>query len=248
MADQQGGSEARPPSESPIIPLWPWCVARIKRKLHERRIEREKENPQDRFARRTANATVWIAILAIVAAGVGTLQYCTMQGQLNEARNQRLLTIAQLRPTISYNGISVQPFTGDGKIADKGDQILGWNINPKLKNTGGSDARNYISWFDISVTPVTQNTCPSVPIPDPLPTPIIIPREGNVTESAKALLLQDAVQASAKAKRIFISGHAEYDDIFPESHRHHFDWCVLAIPNEISYSLFSFPRLRETGD
>jgi hypothetical protein len=94
--------------------LWPWCVAKIKRKLHERAADLEKENPQDRFARRTANATVVIAywcdadgvILAIAAAIVGSLQYCTMQGQLNEM-------IAEQRAFIAVPGIwhdRQQPF------------------------------------------------------------------------------------------------------------------------------------------
>jgi hypothetical protein len=87
LADQQDSNDTRSPSEPPIIPLGSWCVAKIKRKLHERGAKHEKETPQDRFARRTANATVWIAILAVVAAGVGSLQYHTMQGQLSEMKS-----------------------------------------------------------------------------------------------------------------------------------------------------------------
>jgi uncharacterized protein HemX len=63
----------------------------------QHRAEREEEDPQARFARRTANATVAIAALAIVAALIGGLQYCSMQGQLKAMRNQ---TLAMLRPWV----------------------------------------------------------------------------------------------------------------------------------------------------
>ena len=88
MGDQQAGADTNPPSEPPIIPLGPWCIAKIKRKLHERRTKREKENSQDRFTRRLANATVWIAILTFVVAGIGILQYFTSKGQLGVMQGQ----------------------------------------------------------------------------------------------------------------------------------------------------------------
>jgi hypothetical protein len=49
----------------------------MERKMHQRRTRREKkksdEKPEDKAARRTATATVWIAIFTIVLAGVGVL-------------------------------------------------------------------------------------------------------------------------------------------------------------------------------
>jgi len=89
LGDQQTGGNASPPSKPPVIPLGPWCVAKIKGYLHKRRADHEKKTPQDRFARRTADATVCIAILAVVAAVVGSLQYCSISGQLNEMQTEQ---------------------------------------------------------------------------------------------------------------------------------------------------------------
>ena len=88
MSSQQDGANANPPSKTPFTPIWPNGIAKIKRYLHERRAEREKESPQDRFGRRTSTATMWIAILAGVAAGIGVLQYCTFQKQLDVMQGQ----------------------------------------------------------------------------------------------------------------------------------------------------------------
>jgi hypothetical protein len=106
LDDQRGSDNASPPSEPPIIPLWPWCVAKIKRKLHERRAQREKENPQDRFARRTANATVAIAVLAVVAATLGTMQWLAMQSQLEVMQ-------ADQRPWIAIDANLTSPLIYD---------------------------------------------------------------------------------------------------------------------------------------
>lgn len=54
----------------------PWryrLIAYIERKLHERTANKKEESAADRVARRTANATVWIAIFTVVLAVVGGL-------------------------------------------------------------------------------------------------------------------------------------------------------------------------------
>lgn len=52
----------------------PWrfrLISYIERKLHDRKAEKKEEGPADRAARRTANATVWIAVFTVVLAVVG---------------------------------------------------------------------------------------------------------------------------------------------------------------------------------
>jgi hypothetical protein len=140
LTDQQDSNDAGSPREPPIIPLGPWCISKIKRYFHERSAEREKETAQDRFTRRTANATVAIAVLAIVAAGVGALQYCTMQGQLNEMQ-------AAQRPWIyAETPIFLKPIT----------QKIVWEmrIEFKLQNTGHLPA--------LHVTPIVQSPVPTI--------------------------------------------------------------------------------------
>jgi len=50
-------------------------IGYIKRKLHQRKAKKEKESPTDRAARRTALATIWMAVFTVVLAFVsgGTL-------------------------------------------------------------------------------------------------------------------------------------------------------------------------------
>lgn len=74
----------------------------IKRKFHERRAKKASENAADHAARNTANATIWIAILTAVIAGVGFLQWRVlrehgeaMQGQLEAMRGQ----LAEMKST-----------------------------------------------------------------------------------------------------------------------------------------------------
>lgn len=141
MADQQDGDEPRSPREPPVIPLWPWCVAEIKRKLHERRAERKKETGQDRFSRRTANATVAIAVLAVVAAVLGGLQWKVMQGQLAAME-------ADQRPWLSINTLNIAgPLNYDDKNPIKGfanEQFKRWHadISYSVSNVGRSPAGN----------------------------------------------------------------------------------------------------------
>jgi len=45
-------------------------------------------------------------------------------------------------------------------------------------------------------------------------------------------------------KTLFIGGHIEYRDIFPDSPLHHYDWCDLVLPDDISRNVISFVALR----
>jgi len=138
LANQQGGKNAGPPRQPPVVRLWAWGVAKIKRKLHERRAERKKEIPQDRFARRTANATVAIAVLTVVVAIVGGLQYCTFQGQLDVMQGE-------LRPWVSANNIYIsRPVIHD-------EAGLHVSLKFDLKNGGHSPALQTAAKFKIKI-------------------------------------------------------------------------------------------------
>jgi hypothetical protein len=100
LTDQKHGNESSSTREPPIIPLGPWCIAKIKRKLHQRCAERENEGTQERSGRRTADATVAIAFFSIVAVGVGALQYCTLEKTDETMRNQQRAWIEPGLPII----------------------------------------------------------------------------------------------------------------------------------------------------
>jgi hypothetical protein len=84
-------NSAAPPQPSWIV----WSIEKVKRSLHERRIKKKNESPQDRASRRTASATVAIAILTFVGGAVGGLQYLIFKGQLRIMADQ----LAEMRST-----------------------------------------------------------------------------------------------------------------------------------------------------
>jgi hypothetical protein len=68
-------ADSRQSPDSPIAqPRQQWrarLIGYVKRYLHERKSKKETESPADRAARRTATATVWIAVFTVVLAIVG---------------------------------------------------------------------------------------------------------------------------------------------------------------------------------
>jgi hypothetical protein len=118
LSEHQASADASPTREPPIIPLGPWCIAKIKSKFHKRRAEREEESAQDRSSRRTASATIWIAIFAVIAALVGisqaiigNRQLSAMQGQLNETQIEQRAWLnpeaPSFRPLFDRNAIYI---------------------------------------------------------------------------------------------------------------------------------------------
>jgi hypothetical protein len=63
-------------------------IQEIERYFHDRRTAKKQENPQDRASRRTANATVFIAILTLAVAFIGGLQYLIFKAQLKVMADQ----------------------------------------------------------------------------------------------------------------------------------------------------------------
>jgi hypothetical protein len=132
LSNQQGSTNTNPPSDAPFFPIWPNGVAKIKRHLHKRRADHQKESPQDRFARRTATATVWIAIFAVISATVGLLQYCSISGQLDEMR-------AEQRPWINFSATAGSDMTlGSGGI-------VALVAHTALTNIGHLPAQNVVA-------------------------------------------------------------------------------------------------------
>lgn len=103
MANHRNGNDSRPPSKPPVIPLGPWCIFKVKSYLHKRRAQHEKESAQDRSSRRTATATVWIAVFAVITVFVSSLQYFSFQGQLGVMQSQLDEMRASRRPWLTVD-------------------------------------------------------------------------------------------------------------------------------------------------
>ncbi len=179
-----------------------------------------------------------------------------MQGQLNEMKSQRLFNIAQTRAVLRRTNPVMHPAGIDlGKPTQK---LLGWNVNPIWMNVGTTDAREVRGWWDIVVTPTPPlidnkitAKCPTLKTPPILPEPSVVQKAGGITELAKFLSINDVMQAANQQPTvlIYILGHIEYTDIYyPETHLHHFDWCVMALPNDIEKNAFSFLSVYEKSD
>ncbi|MGC1777090.1 MAG: hypothetical protein WBB34_04035 [Xanthobacteraceae bacterium] len=134
MANKQGGNNPGPPSQAPIVSPWARCVAKIKRKLQERRAEKKKQGAADRAAHSTARATWAIAFFTLVTIAVGASQYVTFNRQLGVMQGQLDAMNAERRPWVFATNISIsRPVVHDGE---------GLHISLKfdLRNGGHSPA------------------------------------------------------------------------------------------------------------
>lgn len=80
---------------------WVRFVGYIKRKANERRTKKQNETPTDKAARRTAVATIWMAIFTFVLASTSGLTILILKNQLKEMHEGGLdtHTLAQAADT-----------------------------------------------------------------------------------------------------------------------------------------------------
>jgi hypothetical protein len=94
LSNQEESSTSDQPAKTPNESWVIGCVRKVERNFQERRASKKSETPQDRVARRTANATWWIAAFTFVAVGVGISQaiianrtLVAISGQLTEMQS-----------------------------------------------------------------------------------------------------------------------------------------------------------------
>jgi hypothetical protein len=96
LTDQEEGEEADPIGAQAKQNWIARCVQQVKAELQERSAKKKQESSQDRSSRRTATATVWIALLTFAVLFVGILQYSTFDRQLSEMKEASALMRGQL--------------------------------------------------------------------------------------------------------------------------------------------------------
>jgi hypothetical protein len=85
MHDAQNGHDANTPIKTPSEPRgWARLVSDVKSKMHERSAKQQEETSVDRATRRTANATVWLAIFTVVLAATSLGTVWILKNQLRE--------------------------------------------------------------------------------------------------------------------------------------------------------------------
>ena len=71
MTNQNESGNPGSQVETPRTNRWTRLVGYIDRKLQERKTKKQNENSVDKAARRTATATIWMALLTFILAVAG---------------------------------------------------------------------------------------------------------------------------------------------------------------------------------
>jgi hypothetical protein len=194
--------------------------------------QQNRERKSDRLWERAGVvALVAAALVGVAAIYIGNSDSeksrIVTQDQLTEMKNQRLMTIAQLRANLRREQPSVTPVGEGGKLIGAGEKLLGWEINPRWTNAGSTNAEGYLGWFDILIMdrkPGQQignpDDCPALPKPDDLPEGAAgtVSPGHQFSQVSRRLNIDDATASLNGTKFVLIRGHIEYkDDLFPSN-------------------------------
>jgi hypothetical protein len=111
--------------------------------------------PAERFS-------FFVAAFTGVLAVVGGYQLSALRQQITEMHLQTTTTRAQIRASIAAVRMEIAPYeTADGKLA-------GWEITPRWKNNGATDAINLLQWWgvgfiDVPVPALARIKCGPTP-------------------------------------------------------------------------------------
>jgi hypothetical protein len=195
--------------------------------------------PSDRFAALIALFTAVLAVVAYFQLKAMRHTDEAINDQLKKARIQNETTREQIRANIATDGVASEPI-------QQNNVIIGWNMNPRWKNTGSTNAVDYRNWFDIVFIEGKKEKvwgaadCPKPTPPGALVHPNTIPPSGTMVQLAKQLKMSDALRVQQKEGALFFVGHLEYRDVFKGTPLHHHDWCDLLLPNNVATNQFSF--------
>ena len=148
-------------------------IGYVKRKLSDRKAKKQAESPADRAARRTAVATIWMAIFTFVLAGTSGFTIWILKNQLHEMHEGGIDTHALAEATgdaanaATDQADAAQQFSDtaediNGGIAGAVDQLEATAQNAKAAIQATRDAMRLEqrAWVGLTV----------VDVPKPLPT------------------------------------------------------------------------------
>jgi hypothetical protein len=135
---------------------------------------------------------------------------------------------------IAFSGVAVAGFTATLWWATHGT-VLSWVIIPGWKNSGSTPARHVVCHVSLYYQQGYRRLPDSFDFPErwddgePEVFMVSIAPHGQIGDAARRIPIAELMASLQKTKRIFMYGWIEYDDAFPETHRHRTEFCVEII-------------------
>ena len=104
MTNAKHGANKYAKAKAFVHERWGWLINQTISRAHKPRPQKKPEEPADKAARRTALATILIAVFTVVLAGVGYLQYRETRDsglesseQMNQMLREYRAQVAQIK-------------------------------------------------------------------------------------------------------------------------------------------------------
>jgi len=168
LTDAKEPPNSAPQVQAPRDNWWVRFVGYVKRKSEERTAKKKNETSTDKAARRTAVATIWMAIFTCILAATSGLTICVLRNQLKEMQESRKQTEVLVRPWITFDltqGPGGNKYDGGTTIQVTGISTL--HIMHYLINTGHSPGYVFMDekivgyYVDRNITSESEQVCES---------------------------------------------------------------------------------------
>lgn len=196
----------------------------VHEQLAKLRAQKEKETPQDKFSRRTANATVAIAVLTLVLGVIGVKQWITLK-RTDETTRQALINVQ--RAFVIADDLEIVPVIGAEGKPDY------WKVSPMLENGGNTGTRDMhffpgfmrdkrtvmpeLKRLDPDQTEVEFSTRPTFPA--------ALGPKAKIPQATYIISRDDVADMKTGKLAIYILGAALYRDVFDDTPMHITKFC-----------------------
>jgi len=116
LTDTDSGEDVERKVEQLCQKWWIGLIDYVKRKMSQRKTKKQNETPSDKAARRTAIATIWMAIFTFVLAFTSGLTIWILKNQLKEMRDSGTQT-DRIIAADERIAIAIEASLGQAKIA-----------------------------------------------------------------------------------------------------------------------------------
>ena len=230
MIDQESASNTDQPAQFPKPSRLARAIEYTKSYLEKCCAENNQESSSDKAARRTANATNWIAVFTFVTIGVGTAQYFALK-RADETTRESFTAVQ--RPFIVPLELRITPMTDIRK------KITHWLFQASIRNSGNTPAKDLVVFTTFAETPLAVDDgglkLPDVPLIDPavqldrgLGTPAFVGPQVTIPigQIGGAGIPLSHIQEIVSGKLLaYVTGAIRYKDRFKETEPHITKFC-----------------------